>query len=397
MSQSNLGPVKRGRQFLHTPGPTMMPDRILRAMDRPAVDHRGPEYAAIAERCYAGVKTVFKTRQPVLISASAGHGAWEAALTNTCQPGDRILMAETGAFSAQWKQMAESFKLDVEYVPGDWRHGVDPNAIETRLAEDTAHAIKAVAIVHNETSSGAASRVAEVRRAIDNAKHPALYLVDTISSLGSMDFRMDEWQVDVAIGGSQKGFMLPPGLSFTAVSDKALAAAKSARAPRHYFDWARMLPDGKTPAFLSTPPINLMFGLLEALDMLEEEGLEACFARHARLAEAARRAVAGWGLELNARDPAEQSNSITAVLMPEGHDADAFRSACLDRYNLVLAGGLMKLQGKLFRIGHLGDLNEPMILGTLATIETALAATGVPHTPGGVNAAITYLVEADNG
>ena len=390
-------PIKRGRQFLHTPGPTMMPDRILRAMDRPAIDHRGPEYARIAERCYSGVKTVFKTKHPVLISASAGHGAWEAALTNTCSPGDRILMAETGAFSAQWKQMAESFKLDVDYVPGDWRHGVDPDAIEARLADDKTHAIKAVAIVHNETATGVTSRVGEVRQAIDNANHPALYLVDTISSLGSMDFRMDDWRVDVAIGGSQKGFMLPPGLSFTAVSDKALQAAKASTTSRYYFDWARSLPDGKTPAFISTPPINLIFGLVEALDMLEEEGLDACFARHARLAEATRRAVVGWGLELNASDPVERSNSITAALMPDSHDADAFRSFCLDRYNLALAGGLMKLQGKLFRVGHLGDLNEPMILGTLATIEAALATTGVPHTPGGINAAISYLAEANNG
>ncbi len=375
----------------------MMPDRILRAMDRPAIDHRGPQYAEIADRCYAGVKAVFKTEHPVLISASAGHGAWEAALTNTCSPGDRILMSETGAFSAQWKQMAESFRLEVDYVPGDWRHGVDPAAIEARLAEDKAHAIKAVAIVHNETATGVTSRVAEVRKAIDNADHPALYLVDTISSLGSMDFRMDEWQVDVAIGGSQKGFMLPPGLSFTGVSDKALQAAKTSGTPRHYFDWARMLPDGKTPTFLSTPPTNLIFGLAEALDMLEEEGLDACFERHARLAEATRRAVTGWGLELNASDPGERSNSITAALMPEGHDADVFRSFCLDRYNLALAGGLMNLQGKLIRIGHLGDLNEPMMLGTLATIEAALAATGVPHAAGGINAAIAYLAEADNG
>lgn len=396
MPQSNQKPVKRGRQFLHIPGPTMMPDRILRAMDRPAIDHRGPEYAELAERCYTGVKAVFKTKHPVLIAAAAGHGAWEAALANTCSPGDRVLMAETGAFSAQWKQMAESFNLEVDYVPGDWRHGVDPEAIEARLADDKAHAIKAVAVVHNETATGVTSRVAEIRQAIDNAKHPALFMVDTISSLGSMDFRMDHWQVDVAIGGSQKGFMLPPGLGFTAVSDKALHAAKSAQTPRHYFDWARMMPDGK-PAFISTPPTSLIFGLVEALDMLEEEGLDACFARHACLAEATRRAVEAWGLELNAIDPVERSNSITAALVPDGHDADVFRSFCLDHYNLVLAGGLMKLQGKLIRIGHLGDLNEPMILGTLATIEAALAASGMPHTPGGINAAINYLAEANHG
>ncbi len=390
-------PVKRGRQFLHTPGPTMMPDRILRAMDRPALDHRGPEFRAVAERCYAGLRPVFKTEHPVLIFTSAGHGAWEAALTNTCSPGDRILMAETGAFSAMWKEMADSFGIEVDYLPGDWRRGADPDAIEARLAEDKAHQIKAVAIVHNETSTGVLSHAAEVRRAIDNANHPALYLVDTISSLGSMDFRMDEWQVDVAVGGSQKGFMLPPGLSFTAVSDKAIKAAKVARTPRNYFDWNAALPDGKTPGFTCTPPMNLLFGLVEALDMLEEEGLEACFARHARLAAATRRAVAGWGFELNASDERERSDSVTAFRTPDGHDADAFRTACLERFNLVLAGGLSKLKGKLVRIGHLGDLNEPMILGTLATVEAALAATGVPHTPGGINAAITYLAETGDG
>ena len=371
----------------------MMPDRILRAMDRPALDHRGPEFRAIAEHCHEGLKRVFRTEAPVLILPAAGHGAWEAALANTCAPGERVLMAETGAFSAMWKGMAEALGLAVEELSGDWRHGVDPAAVEAHLAADRDRRIKAVAVVHNETSTGVTSRLAEVRRAIDASGHPALLIADTISSLASIDFRMDEWGVDVAIGGSQKGLMLPPGMSFNAVGDKALRAAQAVTTARSYWDWRLMLPDGTTPTFTCTPAINLMFGLAEALDMLEEEGLEACLARHARLAEAVRRAVAGWGLELWSKDAREHSNSISAVLMPDGHDADALRSLCRERFNLVLAGGLMRLKGRLFRIGHLGDLNEPMILGTLATVEMGLRAAGVPHRPGGVDAAIAYLAE----
>ena len=393
MDQSNAPPVIRGRQFLHTPGPTMIPDRILRAMNRPALDHRGAEFLAIAARCFAGLKQVFRTENPVMIFPSAGHGAWEAALTNVLSPGDRIVVAETGAFSTWWKDMAEALGIVVDFIPGDWRHGADVAAIEAHLSADRSESIKAVVLVHNETSTGVLSDAVGVRAAIDRVGHSALYLVDTISSLASMDFRMDEWGVDVAVGGSQKGLMLPPGLSFTAVGPKALAAAKEARMPRNYFDWAAVLADGKTPDFPWTPPESLIFGLAEALDMLDEESLDACFARHARLAEATRRAIAGWGLELNALDPAEASNSVTAVRMPAGHDADAFRAACLDRYNLVLAGGLMRLRGDVFRIGHLGDLNEATILGTLATIETALAAQGVPHRTGGIGAAIAYLAE----
>jgi alanine-glyoxylate transaminase/serine-glyoxylate transaminase/serine-pyruvate transaminase len=391
MEQSNAPAVKRGRQFLHTPGPSIIPDRIFRAMDRPALDHRGPEFLSLARRCFDGLKTVFCTENPVTMFPAAGHGAWEAALANTLSPGDRIVMPETGAFSTWWKDMAESLGITVDYLAGDWRHGADPAAIEAHLADDRAGAIKAVALVHNETSTGILSDAAGVRAAIDRAGHSALYLVDTISSLASMDFRMDEWDVDVAVGGSQKGLMLPPGMSFTAIGPKALAAAKTSRMPRNYFDWAHVLPDGKTPELPWTPPEPLIFGLAEALTMLEEEGLETCFARHARLAEATRRAVAGWGFALNPLDPAEASNSVTAVHVPEGHDADAFRTACLDRYNLVLATGIGPLKGRIFRIGHLGDLNEAMILGTLATIETTLAATGVPHKSGGINAAIAYL------
>jgi alanine-glyoxylate transaminase/serine-glyoxylate transaminase/serine-pyruvate transaminase len=393
MRQPNVIPPLRGRQFLHTPGPTMMPDRILRAMDRPALDHRGPEFRALAARCFEGLSRVFRTTRPVLILPSAGHGAWEAALANVCAPGERVLMAETGAFSEMWKQMAEALGLAVDYLPGDWRHGADPAAVEAHLKDDRERRIKAVAVVHNETSTGVTSRLAEIRQAIDRAGHPALLIADVISSLASIDVRMDDWGIDVCVGGSQKGLMVPPGMSFNAVSDKAYRAAQATATPRSYWDWRAMMPDGETPGFTCTPPINLMFGLAEALDMLEEEGLDACLARHARLAEAVRRAAAGWGLALFSKDAREHSNSVSAILMPEGHDADAFRTLCLERFNLVLAGGLMRLKGRLFRVGHLGDLNEAMILGTLATCEAGLRAAGVPHASGGVDAAIAWLAE----
>jgi alanine-glyoxylate transaminase/serine-glyoxylate transaminase/serine-pyruvate transaminase len=370
-----------------------MPDRVLRAMDRAALDHRGPEFAAIVAACQDGLRHLYKTTRPVVIYPAAGHGAWEAALTNTSSPGDTILMAETGAFSGWWREMAESFGITVEYLAGDWRHGADPEAIEARLAEDRAGVIKAVAVVHNETSTGVTSRIADVGRAIDRASHPALFLVDNISSLASMDFRMDEWRIDVAIGGAQKGLMLPPGLGFTAVSEKAFRASQSARLPRNYWDWRAQLPDGLTPTFTCTPAVNLFFGLKESLDMLLEEGLDEVFARHARLAEAVRRAVRAWGLDLQSADPREHSNSVSAIRMPDGHDAEMVREACHSRANVVLAGGLRKLAGRVFRIGHLGDLNEPMILGTLAATELALAATSAPHTPGGTTAAIRYLAE----
>ena len=383
--------VRRGRQFLHTPGPTAMPDRILQAMARPAIDHRGPEFLVIAERCFAGLKAVFRTERPVLIYPAAGHGAWEAALANVCSPGDRVLMCETGAFSQWWKEMAEALGLVVDYLPGDWRSGADPAAVEAHLAADRARKVRAVAVVHNETSTGVASRVADIRGAIDAAGHSALFLVDTISSLASIDFRMDEWGVDVAVGGSQKGLMLPPGLGFTGVSEKAFRASRANSAPRSYWDWRAMMPDGETAGFVCTPPINMMFGLAEALDMLEEEGLEACFARHRRLAEAARAAVAGWGLTLNARDAREASDSVSAVLLPDGHDADAVRLIARERHDVVLGVGILRLAGRAFRIGHMGDLNAPMLLGALAAVQAALAEARVPHDPRGIIAAIDRL------
>ena len=383
----------RGRQFLHTPGPTMMPDRILRAMDRPALDHRGTEFLRITDHCFRGLKRVFRTERPVLIYPAAGHGAWEAALVNTCSPGQRVLMCETGAFSQWWRDMAESLGLVVDYLPGDWRRGADPAAIEAHLAADRGRTIRAVAVVHNETATGVTSRIGEIRRAIDAAGHPALLLVDVISSLASMDFRMDEWGVDVAIGGSQKGLMLPPGLGFTGVSEKAFRAASDSTSRRSYWDWREMMPDGKTAAFVCTPPINLMFGLAEAIDMLDEEGLDACFARHRRLAEAVRRAVSGWGLELNALDPREMSDSVSTVLMPDGHDAEELRRIARERHDVVLGVGILRLAGRAFRIGHLGDLNTPMILGALACVQASLTAAGVPHNAGGIAEAVTFLSE----
>ena len=371
-----------------------MPDRILQAMARPALDHRGPEFLAVAGRCFAGLRAVFRTERPVLIYPAAGHGAWEAALANVCAPGDRVLMCETGAFSQWWKEMAEALGLAVDYLPGDWRRGADPAAVEAHLAADRGRAVRAVAVVHNETSTGVASRVAGIREAIDAAGHPALFLVDTISSLASIDFRMDEWGVDVAVGGSQKGLMLPPGLGFTGVSEKAFRAARGNPTPRSYWDWRAMMPDGETPGFVCTPPVNLMFGLAEALDMLEEEGLEACFARHRRLAEAARRAIAGWGLALNPLDSREASDSVSAALMPEGHDAEEVRRIARERYDVVLGVGILRLAGRAFRIGHMGDLNEPMLLGALAAVQAALAGAGAPHDPSGILAAIDWLAES---
>ena len=388
--------VKRGREFLHTPGPTNMPDRILRAMHRPALDHRSPAFRNLATECFEGLRKIFKTERPVLIYPSAGHGAWEASLVNTCSPGDTILMAETGAFSNMWKNMAQALGLIVQYLPGDWRHGADPDAIYDHLASDTGHQIKAVAIVHNETSTGVTSRLQEIRGAIDRANHPALFLVDTISSLASMDFRMDEWSVDVAVGGSQKGLMLPPGMAFNAISEKAWQASQLNTEKRLYWDWKMFMPDGKIPGFLSTPPINMFFGLHEALLMLDEEGLEGVFQRHKRNATAVRAAINHWGksgaLELLSLDPQEHSNSISAVLFTEVCDVTNFRSVCRERYSVALAAGLDRLSDKVFRIGHLGDLNEPMILGTLAAIEMTLKTEKIPYNAGGVEAAIKSIV-----
>ena len=380
-----------GRHFLQIPGPTNVPDRVLRAIDQPTIDHRGPEFAALAKGVIAGTKRIFRTSAPVAIFPASGTGAWEAALVNTLSPGDQVLAFETGHFATLWRALALRLGLEVEFVPGDWRHGVPPEELERRLAADKAHRIKAVMAVHNETSTGVASRIGELRAAIDRARHPALFLVDTISSLASIDYRHDEWGVDVTVGGSQKGLMLPPGLSFNAVSAKAVAASKTAKLPRAYWDWPPMFAAAESGFFPFTPATNLLFGLNEAITMLEEEGLENVFARHDRLAEATRRAVRAWGLEILCADPAEYSSSLTAVLMPAGQDADQVRKAALERFDLSLGTGLGKVAGKVFRIGHLGWLNELMLMGTLAGVEMALALAGVPHQRGGVDAAMDYL------
>jgi alanine-glyoxylate transaminase/serine-glyoxylate transaminase/serine-pyruvate transaminase len=386
--------VRRGRHFLQIPGPTNVPDRVLRAMDFPTIDHRGPTFQVLGQEVLAGCRAVFQTEGPVIIFPGSGTGAWEAALVNTLSPGDRVLMFETGQFATLWRAMAERLGLAITFVPGDWRHGVDPAEVERRLTEDTAHTIKAVAVVHNETSTGVTSRIPEVRKAIDRARHPALLLVDTISSLASIDYRHDAWGVDVTVGGSQKGLMLPPGLGFNAVSAKALAASRSARLPRSYWDWQEMLKPNAAGFFPYTPATNLLYGLREALRMLQEEGLPQVFARHTRLAEATRAAVRGWGLDLVPADPAEASDSLTAVLMPQGHDADAFRKITLERWDMSLGAGLGKLQGRIFRVGHLGDFNDLMLMGTLAGVELGLRAAGVPHQAGGLPAAMEVLSRA---
>ncbi len=382
---------RSGRHFLQIPGPTNVPDRILRAIDRPTIDHRGPEFGQLGRRVLEGLKQIFKTRYPVVIFPASGTGAWEAALVNTLSPGDKILMYETGHFAMLWHKMATRLGLEAEFIPGDWRHGADAEAIGARLAQDDGHRIKAVCVVHNETSTGVTSRIPLVRKAIDLARHPALLLVDTISSLGSIDYRVDEWGVDVTVAGSQKGLMLPPGLSFNSISDKALAAAKSARLPRSYWDWEDMLANNHSGYFPYTPATNLLYGLDEAIKMLLEEGLDQVFARHARHAEATRRAVRAWGLELLCAEPSEYSNSLTAVMMPEGHDGDRLRQIILERFDMSLGAGLTKLKGKVFRIGHLGDFNDLTLLGTLAGVEMGLACAGVPHRPEGVRAAMEYL------
>jgi len=395
-----------GRHFLQIPGPTNVPDRILRAIDHPTIDHRGPEFQALAKKVLAGVRQVFQTKSPVVIYPASGTGAWEAALVNTLSPGDAVLMYETGHFASLWKKMADRLGLQPIFLggfeQGSWRRGVDAAAIEARLAEDREHRIKAVAVVHNETSTGATSDIAAVRRAIDNARHPALLLVDTISSLASIDYRHDEWGVDVTVGGSQKGLMLPPGLSFNAVSDKALAASKSARLPKSFWSWDEMLAANANGFFPYTPSTNLLYGLAEAIDMLLEEGLDNVFARHARHAEATRRALRGWGLEILCANPAEYSNTLTAVVMPKDaqgkhHDADAFRKVVLENFNMSLGQGLSKLSGWVFRIGHLGDFNDLTLAGTLAGVEMGLALAGVPHRAGGVQAALDYLRETAPG
>jgi len=383
-----------GRHFLQIPGPTNVPDRVLRAMDNPTIDHRGPEFQAIGKKVLADIRKLFKTEGPVVIYGASGTGAWEAALTNTLSPGDTVLMYETGHFAAMWKKMAERLGLQPEFLPGDWRQGLDASRIAARLDEDRQHRIKAVCIVHNETSTGVTSDVAAVRRAIDGAGHPALLMVDTISSLGSIDYRHGEWGVDVTVSGSQKGLMLPPGLSFNALSDKAIAASKAARLPKSYWAWDDILESNKNGFWPYTPSTNLLYGLSEACDMLLEEGLGQVFARHARFARATRCAVRAWGLEVFCANPAAHSSSLTAVLMPEGHNADVFRKVVLDHFDMSLGTGLAKLAGKVFRIGHLGYFNDLSLMGTLAGVEMGLALAGVPYLPGGVAAAINDLVDA---
>ena len=364
-------------------------------MDKQVIDHRGPEFQRLGRAVLEGCRALFKTAGPVVIYPSSGTGAWEAAIVNTLSPGDRVLMVETGHFATLWRKMAGRWGLEVDFIPGDWRRGADPAVVQAKLVEDRSHAIKAVMIVHNETSTGVTSRIGEIRKAMDAAAHPALLLVDTISSLGSADYRHDEWGVDVTVSCSQKGLMLPPGLGFTAISDKALAASKTNKMPRSYWDWDDMLKPNANGFFPYTPATNLLYGLQEALTMLLEEGLDRVFARHQRLAAATRTAVRGWGLEILCEEPAEYSPVLTAVLMPPGHDADQFRKVVLDNFNMSLGAGLAKLAGKIFRIGHLGECNELVLMAALTGVEMGLAAAGVPHRAGGVTAAMRELEARD--
>jgi alanine-glyoxylate transaminase/serine-glyoxylate transaminase/serine-pyruvate transaminase len=383
-----------GRHFLQIPGPTNVPDRVLRAIDQPVIDHRGPEFAKLAQEVLEGLRPIFQTRGPVVIYPGSGSGAWEASIVNTLSPGDRVLMFETGHFSDLWRKVADSFGVLVEYVPGNWRHGAVPEEIEKRLAEDKDRSLKAVMIVHNDTSTGVTSRIPEIRSAIDRARHPALLIVDAISSLASIDFRHDEWGVDVTVAGSQKGLMLPPGISFNAISQKALAATKTARLPRSYWDWQQMLDSNRTGYFPFTPATNLLFGLREAIHMLEEEGLPNVFQRHQRHGEAARAAARAWDLEIVCEQPREYSNSVTALLMPEGHNADHLRKVILEHFDMSLGAGLSKLAGKVFRVGHLGSFNDLLLAGTLCGVEMGLRLAGVPHKGSGVAAALDSLASA---
>jgi alanine-glyoxylate transaminase / serine-glyoxylate transaminase / serine-pyruvate transaminase len=387
--------IHTGRHFLQIPGPTNVPDRVLRAMSHPVIDHRGAEFATLGAEVLEGIRAVFQTKSPVVIYPASGTGAWEAALVNTLSPGDRVLLFETGHFSQLWRQIAEKFGLQVEYVPGNWRKGASAGELEARLVSDKDHSIKAVLVVHNETSTGVASRIPDLRRAMNQARHPALLIVDTISSLASIDYRHDEWGVDVTISGSQKGLMLPPGISFNAISDKALRANGNARLPRAFWDWQEMLKANRSGFFPYTPATNLLYGLREALLMLQEEGLPNVFRRHDRHAEATRAAVRAWGLEIVCEDPAEYSSSLTAVFMPEGHDADKLRAVILENFDMSLGAGLSKLAGKVFRIGHLGSFNDLMLAGTLCGVEMGLGLAGVPHRAGGVLAALHSLAAAE--
>ncbi len=382
-------PRQAGRHFLQIPGPTNVPERVLRAMDMPTMDHRGPEFALLTLEILKGLKQVFKTLADVVIYPASGTGAWEAAMVNTLSAGDKVLMFETGHFATLWQVIANDLGLDVEFVEGDWRRGVDPAEVEARLSADENHAIKAVMVVHNETSTGVTSRIGEIRKAIDKSGHPALFMVDVISSLGSIDYRHDEWGVDVTVGGSQKGLMLPPGLSFNAISAKALEAARSSTLPASFWNWQPMIAANKTGYFPYTPATNLLYALRESLKMLlEEEGLDNVFARHQRHGEATRCAVRAWGLEILCQNPEEYSAALTAIMVPEGHDADHLRKVILERYNMSLGTGLAKVQGRVFRIGHLGDFNDLMLAGTLSGVEMGLAAAKIPFNKGGINAAL---------
>ena len=384
-------PYKAGKHFLQIPGPSNVPDRILRAMDYPTIDHRGPDFAKIGAACLAGIKTIFKTKSHVVIYPASGTGAWEAALVNLLAEGDLVLMVETGHFASLWHKMASNLGLKTEFLETDWRRGVDPQAVEDRLRADKDGKIKAVCVVHNETSTGSTSRIDDVRAAINASGHDALLMVDTISSLASIDYRHDEWGVDVTVSGSQKGLMLPPGLSFNALSERAIQKSKTGGMRRSYWDWQDQIAANASGAFPFTPATNLMYGLKEAIDMLHEEGLDNVFARHDRHAEATRQAVQAWGLEVLCQEPRNYSSSLTAVLLPEGHNADEFRATVLENFDMSLGNGLSKLAGKVFRIGHLGDFNDLMMLGTLSGVEMGLRLAGIPHQTGGVAKAMSYL------
>ena len=386
--------MNSGRHFLQIPGPTSVPDRIERAMAKPVIDHRGPAFAKLGKALLAEIKPIFGTQGPVVIYPSSGSGAWEAALSNTLSPGDGVLMCETGHFAALWANIANRFGLETKVIDTDWRHPADPEAIESALVEDKARAVKAVCIVHNETATGVLSDIAAIRKAMDAAAHPALLMVDTISSLGSVDFRMDEWGVDVTVAGSQKGLMLPPGLSFNGVSEKALKAAESAQLPKSYWSWSDMLASNETGYFPYTPATSLLYGLQESIRMLNEEGLDNVFARHLRHAEATRAAVTHWGLEIVCADPKQHSPSVTAALTPEGHSANNLRSVILQKYDMSLGTGLGRLADKVFRIGHLGSINDLTLCGALSGVEMGLGQAGVPHESGGVQAALGVLAKA---
>jgi alanine-glyoxylate transaminase/serine-glyoxylate transaminase/serine-pyruvate transaminase len=387
--------VHTGRHFLQIPGPTNIPDRVLRAMDMPGMDHRSAEFAELGFAVMAASQRIFRTRQPVMIYPSSGTGAWEAAIVNTLSPGDKVLMAETGQFAVLWLGIAEKFKLDVDFLPGDWRRGADVEQIEARLAADRQHKIKAVMVVHNETSTGCFTPPLEVRKAMDRTKHPALLMVDTISGLAALEYEHDAWGIDVSVGGSQKGLMLPPGLGFNAVSEKALAVAKANPSMRSYWDWQEVIAFNKVGTWPYTPAVNLLYGLKEAIAMLEEEGLDNVFARHKHLSAATRAAVKAWGLETQCQDPYAHSPALTGVVMPEGHDADHFRKVVLDNFDMSLGTGLNKIKGKAFRIAHIGHFNDLMLMGTLSGVEMGLDLAKVPHRSGGVLAAMEVLKGRD--